>query len=77
MSEALIFMNIDTFVFYAFIIGGYIFMGFLISAIVGSFMNVELEKYVFASLLFWPLVLVIGAIFQLIRFIKNAFKGEY
>ena len=77
MSEALIFMNIDTFIFYAFIIGGYIFMGFLISAIVGSFMNVELEKYVFASLLFWPLVLVIGAIFQLIHFIKNAFKGEY
>lgn len=77
MREALIFMNIDTFIFYAFIIGGYIFMGFLISAIVGSFMNVELEKYVFASLLFWPLVLVIGAIFQLIRFIKNAFKGEY
>lgn len=77
MSEALIFMNIDTFIFYAFIIGGYIFMGFLISAIVGSFMNVELEKYVFVSLLFWPLVLVIGAIFQLIRFIKNAFKGEY
>lgn len=77
MSEALIFMNIDTFIFYAFIIGGYIFMGFLISAIVGSFMNVELEKYVFATMLFWPLVLVIGAIFQLIRFIKNAFKGEY
>lgn len=77
MSEALIFMNIDTFIFYAFIIGGYIFMGFLISAIVSSFMNVELEKYVFATMLFWPLVLVIGAIFQLIRFIKNAFKGEY
>lgn len=77
MSEALIFMNIDTFIFYAFIIGGYIFMGFLISAIVGSFMSVELEKYVFATLLFWPLVLIIGAIFQLIRFIKNAFKGEY
>lgn len=77
MSEALIFMNIDTFIFYVFIIGGYIFMGFLISAIVGSFMNVELEKYVFATMLFWPLVLVIGAIFQLIRFIKNAFKGEY
>lgn len=77
MSEALIFMNIHTFIFYAFIIGGYIFMGFLISAIVGSFMNVELEKYVFATMLFWPLVLVIGAIFQLIRFIKNAFKGEY
>lgn len=76
MSEALIFMNIDTFIFYAFIIGGYIFIGFLISAIVGSFMSVELEKYVFATMLFWPLVLVIGAIFQLIRFIKNAFKGE-
>ena len=59
------------------IIGAYLLMGFLLSAIVGSFMNVELEKYVLATLLFWPLVLVIGAIFQLIRFIKTMSKGEY
>lgn len=70
-------MNIDTSIFYAFIIGGYILMGFLINTIVDSFMNVELEKYVFATMLFWPFVLVIGAIFQLIRFIERMFKGDY
>lgn len=59
------------------IIGAYLLMGFLLSAIVGSFMNVELEKYVLATLLFWPFVLVIGAVFQLIRFAKTMFKGEY
>lgn len=75
---SLVFMNLGNSAFVVvIIIGAYLLMGFLISAIVGSFMNVELEKYVFATLLFWPLVLVIGAIFQLIRFIKNAFKGEY
>lgn len=37
----------------------------------------NIYDYVLVFLMFWPLVLVIGAIFQLIRFIKNAFKGEY
>ena len=71
-------MDLNMLIFYAFIgIGVYLLMGFLVSAIVISFTSVELEKYIFAILLFWPFVLVIGAIFQLIRFIKNAFKGEY
>ena len=56
------------------IIGGYILIGLLISSIVGSFMEVELEKHVLATLLFWPLVLVIGAVFQLIYFVKEKFK---
>lgn len=74
----LVFMSLGNSAFVVvIIIGAYLLMGFLISAIVGSFMNVELEKYVFATMLFWPLVLVIGAIFQLIRFVKNVFKGEY
>lgn len=77
MSEALIFMNRITIIDWIFIIGGYFLLGLLISAIIGSFTDMELENYVFASLLFWPIVLLIGAIFQLIRFIKNAFKGEY
>lgn len=71
-------MDLNMLIFYAFIgIGVYLLMGFLVSAIVISFTSVELEKYIFAILLFWPFVLVIGAIFQLIRFVKTMFKGEY
>lgn len=71
-------MVLNMLIFYAFIgIGVYLLMGFLVSAIVISFTSVELEKYIFAILLFWPFVLVIGAIFQLIRFVKTMFKGEY
>lgn len=71
-------MDLNMLIFYAFIgIGVYLLMGFLVSAIVISFTSVELEKYIFAILLFCPFVLVIGAIFQLIRFVKTMFKGEY
>lgn len=76
MSEVLIFMNRITIIDWTFIIGGYFLLGLLISAIIGSFTDMELENYVFASLLFWPLVLVIGAVFQLIHFFKDMFKGE-
>lgn len=77
MSEALIFMNRITIIDWVFIIGGYFLLGLLISAIIGSFTDMELENYVFASLLFWPIVLLIGAIFQLIHFIERMFKGDY
>ena len=70
-------MNPDMFIIFAFIVGGYILIGLLISSIVGSFTDIELEEYIFATLLFWPFVLVIGAIFQLMRFIKIMFKGDY
>ena len=59
------------------IISVYIIIGLLFSNFVGSFMDVEPEKYILAMLLVWPLVLVIGAIFQLIHFIKAMFKGDY
>ena len=70
-------MSTDMIIACVFGIGGYFLMGFLINAIIGSFMDSEVEDYVFATLLFWPLVLVIGAIFQLIHFIKSGFKGDY
>lgn len=70
-------MNPDMVMIYIFIVGVYILIGLLLSSIVGSVMDVELEKYVLATLLFWPLVLVIGATFQLIRFVKTMFKGDY
>ena len=37
----------------------------------------NIYDYVLVFLIFWPFVLVIGAIFQLIRFVKTMFKGEY
>lgn len=61
----------------ALIIGGYIIVGFLICMIIDCFMDVETDKYVLAILIFWPLVILIGAIFQLIHFVKTMFKGEY
>ncbi|WP_456074156.1 hypothetical protein [Holdemanella biformis] len=61
----------------ALIIGGYIIVGFLICIIIDGFMDVETDKYVLAILIFWPLVILIGAIFQLIHFVKTMFKGEY
>ena len=66
-------MNEDTFIIYFFIIGGYILIGFLVSSIIGGFTNMDLEDYVFATLLFWPLILIIGAVFQLFHFGKAMF----
>lgn len=55
----------------------YIIMGLSICGIIGSFTDIDLDDCVFAALLFWPIVLVIGAIFQLINFVKAMFKGDY
>lgn len=71
-------MNSDTFIIICiFIVGGYIILGLLLSGVIGSFTNMDLEDYIFATMLFWPIVLLIGAIFQLIHFVKAMFKGEY
>lgn len=58
------------------LIVGYIIMGLSISGIIGSFMDMDLDDCIFAALLFWPIVLLIGGIFQLIRFIERMFRGE-
>lgn len=70
-------MSADTFIICIFIIGGYIILGLLLSGVIGSFTNMGLEDYIFATMLFWPIVLLIGAIFQLIHFVKAMFKGDY
>lgn len=33
--------------------------------------------YILVFIIFWPIILVIALVFQLIRFIKAIFKGEY
>ncbi len=71
-------MSADTFIIICiFIVGGYILFGLLLSCIIGSFTDMDLEDCIFATMLFWPIVLLIGAIFQLIHFVKAMFKGDY
>lgn len=70
-------MSADTFIICIFIVGGYILLGLLLSGIIGSFTDMDLEDCIFATMLFWPIVLLIGAIFQLIHFVKAMFKGDY
>lgn len=33
--------------------------------------------YVLVFLIFWPIILVVALVFQLIHFVKAMFKGEY
>lgn len=71
-------MSADTFIIICiFIVGLYIVLGLLLSGIIGSFTDMDLEDYIFATMLFWPIVLLIGATFQLIHFVEAMFKGEY
>ena len=68
-------MSADTFIIICiFIVGGYILLGLLFSCIIGSFTDMDLEDFIFVTMLFWPIVLLIGAIFQLMHFVKDMFK---
>lgn len=67
-------MDLATF---AYCIAVYLTIGIIIYGYEDIIRDKKIYDYVLVFLMFWPLVLVIGAIFQLIRFIKNAFKGEY
>lgn len=39
--------------------------------------DTNVYDYVLVFLIFWPIILVVALVFQLIRFIKAIFKGEY
>lgn len=41
------------------------------------FTDGEIEDYLFALLIFWPITVLIVGILQSIHFIKNTFRGEY
>ena len=69
-------MNTNTLGIICLLIVGYIIMGLSICGIIGSFMDIDLDDCVFAALLFWPIVLLIGATCQLIRFIERMVRGE-
>ena len=54
----------------------YLILGFLLSILAMLMMDEDVDEYLFAFLMFWPIALIIASVFQLIRFIKTMFKGE-
>ena len=70
-------MNEDTIFICLLLVGAYIAMGFLVYGFETIIMGKNTDNYELAFLIFWPFMLVIGAICQLIHFIITAFKGEY
>lgn len=62
---------------FTFIIAAYLGLGFLFNVMVMGINDGELDDFLFAFLVFWPIALVVASIVQLIRFIKFIFKGGY
>lgn len=58
-------------------VGVYLGFGFLLSVMAMGIMDGDIDDYLFAFLLFWPIALLVASVFQLIHFIERMFKGEY
>lgn len=61
----------------AFCICIYLFLGFLLSVLAMLVIDVDMDNYIFAFLMFWPITLLVASVFQLIHFIERMFKGDY
>ena len=55
----------------------YLFLGFLLSVLAMLVIDVDMNNYIFAFLIFWPIALLVASVFQLIHFIERMFKGDY
>lgn len=40
-------------------------------------MDKNTDNYELALIIFWPITILIGAVFQLIHFIEAMFRGDY
>ncbi len=61
----------------AFCICIYLVFGFLLSIMSMGMMDGDMDDYLFAFLMFWPIALITVSVFQLIHFIERMFKGKY
>lgn len=55
----------------------YLFLGFLLSVLAMLVIDVDMDNYIFAFLMFWPITLLVASVFQLIHFIERMFKGDH
>lgn len=67
-------MDLATF---AYCIAVYLAIGIIIYGYEDILRDKNVYDYVLVFLIFWPIILVVALVFQLIRFIKAIFKGEY
>lgn len=67
-------MNLGTF---GYCIAVYLTIGIIIYGYEDILRDKNVYDYVLVFIIFWPIILVVASIFQLIRFIKAIFKGEY
>lgn len=67
-------MDLATF---AYCIAVYLVIGIIIYGYEDILRDKNVYDYVLVFLIFWPIILVVALAFQLIRFIKAIFKGEY
>lgn len=69
----MIFVSLVEYVFIGFL---YLGIGFLIYGFETIVMDKNTDDYELALIIFWPITILIGAVFQLIHFVIAAFKGE-
>ncbi len=62
---------------FAYGIAVYLVIGIAIYGYEDIMRDTNVYDYVLVFLIFWPIILVVTLVFQLIRFIKAIFKGEY
>lgn len=67
-------MNLATL---GYIAGVYLAIGIIIYGYEDIIRDKNIYDYVLVFLIFWPIILVVASVLQLIRFIKAIFKGEY
>ena len=66
-------MSLVEYVFIGFL---YLGIGFLIYGFETIVMDKNTDDYELALIIFWPITILIGAVFQLIPFVIAAFKGD-
>lgn len=69
-------MNEDTFFICLLLVGAYVAIGFLVYGFETIVMDKNTDDYELALIIFWPIAILIGAVFQLIHFVIAAFKGK-
>lgn len=62
---------------YIFIGLAYLGIGFLIYVFETIEMDKNTDNYELVLIIFWPITILIGAVFQLIHFVIATFKGEF
>lgn len=67
-------MNLSTL---AYGIAVYLVIGIIIYGYEDILRDKNVYDYVLVFLIFWPIILVVALVLQLIHFIKAIFKGEY